>query len=142
MAVAALITWIITALFGFTMLGIWLRNGGGGGEPASHFRPPMVFGHFLLAAGGLVLWIIYVVNDSDTLAWIAFIDLLVVATLGDILVFRWGKDRQAKTPAVGAESTATTLAEQRIPLPIVVLHGIFAVTTIVLVLLAALEVGE
>jgi hypothetical protein len=48
------------------------------GTQASHFRPPVVFGHFLLAAAGLVVWIVYVVSDSQALAWVAFVDLLVM----------------------------------------------------------------
>lgn len=160
MAVAALVTWIITAGFGFFMLGTWLSNGGArsGGATASHFRPPVVFGHFLLAAAGLVVWIVYVFTDSTTLAWVAFVDLLVVAVIGDTLVLRWFKDRggaagtagrpagRRRTGAGGTASmtenpTAAQLAEQRIPPAAVVVHGLFAVTTIVLVLLAALEVG-
>ncbi|HEU4947331.1 MAG TPA: hypothetical protein VFT31_09275 [Kribbella sp.] len=159
MAIAALITWIITAGFGLFMLGTWLRGArtsGAGGATASHFPPPVVFGHFLLATAGLVVWVIYVINDSEVLAWLAFIALLVVATFGDVLVLRWAKDRrsagattgdlparqamsgEADAPAAGA---VLTLAEQRIPLAVVVVHGVFAVTTLVLVLLAALEVG-
>jgi manganese efflux pump family protein len=38
--------------------------------------------HFLLAAGGLVLWIVYLFAAKDVLAWIAFAALLVVAMLG------------------------------------------------------------
>ena len=63
---AALIAWLITALFGFTMLAIWLRNGGmrqrgGGGK----ITPPLILSHFLLAAGGLVVWIVYLAVDKD-----------------------------------------------------------------------------
>ncbi len=142
MSVAALVTWVITAGFGFFMLSVWLRNGGArNGAAASHFQPPMVFGHFLLAAAGLVLWIVYLFVDSTPLAWVAFVDLLVVATVGDLLVYRWGKDRRALSHAVGSMSAAEGLAEQRIPVPVVVLHGVFAVSTLVLVLLSALEVG-
>ncbi len=156
MAVAALVTWIITAGFGFFMLGTWISNGGIRGQAgtASHFQPPVVFTHFLLAAAGLVVWIIYVFNDSTTLAWIAFVDLVVVAVIGDLLVYRWFKDRRGTTSGAGAASTppapgvttteATTrpaLAEQKIPTLAVAIHGVFAVTTVVLVLLAALEVG-
>ena len=68
---AALITWVITALFGFTMLTIWLRHGGLHQEVGGKTPPWLVFGHFLLAASGLVLWIVYVVADADALAWIA-----------------------------------------------------------------------
>ena len=139
MSTAALITWIITAGFGFYMLSVWLRNGGH--RTGSHFAPPMVFGHFLLAAGGLVVWIVYVIVDSSPLAWIAFVDLLVVATLGDLLVLRWYRDRKVVSHTVGSMSASGGLAEQQIPSGVVALHGIFAVTTVVLVLLSALEVG-
>jgi hypothetical protein len=162
MALAALITWVITAGLGFFMLGTWISNGGTrtDGSAASHFRPPVVFGHFLLAALGLLVWVVYVINDSQGLAWVAFVDLVVVAGLGDTLVYRWFKDRQAgdagqtgssglrpgaggsRGGAGGAVSTRSTLlAEQRIPPAVVVTHGVFAVATVVLVLLAALKVG-
>jgi manganese efflux pump family protein len=134
MAVAALVTWVITAGLGFFMLGTWIRQGGirtTSGEAVSTFPPPAVFGHFGLAAAGLVLWIVYVINDAEALPWIAFVDLLVVAGIGDVLVLRWLKGRRA--------SAATP--EQRIPTPAVVTHGVFAVATLVLVLLAALGVG-
>jgi hypothetical protein len=162
MALAALITWVITAGLGFFMLGTWISNGGTrtDGSAASHFRPPVVFGHFLLAALGLLVWVVYVINDSQGLAWVAFVDLVVVAGLGDTLVYRWFKDRQAgdagqtgssglrpgaggsRGGAGGAVGTrSTVLAEQRIPQAVVVTHGVFAVATVVLVLLAALNVG-
>jgi hypothetical protein len=162
MALAALITWVITAGLGFLMLGTWISNGGTrtDGSAASHFRPPVVFGHFLLAALGLLVWVVYVINDSQGLAWVAFVDLVVVAGLGDTLVYRWFKDRQAgdagqtgssglrrgaggsRGGAGGAVGTRSTLlAEQRIPPAVVVTHGVFAVATVVLVLLAALDVG-
>lgn len=156
MAIAALVTWIITAAFGFFMLGTWISRGGTRADGASHFRPPVVFGHFLLAAAGLVVWIIYVFNDATTLAWVAFVDLVVVAIVGDVLVIRWAKDRRggidrsvqaattgrrAGTGSMTAQTSALQLAEQRIPTPAVVLHGLFAVATVVLVLLSALEIG-
>jgi hypothetical protein len=155
MAIAALVTWIITAGLGFFMLGTWIAQGGTRADGVSNFRPPVVFGHFVLAAGGLVVWIVYVLNDATTLAWVAFVDLLLVAVIGDVLVVRWTKDRRGSAsdtaPATGvgrrsgATMTAPTsgrqLAEQRIPTPAVILHGIFAVSTVVLVLLSALEIG-
>jgi hypothetical protein len=143
MSTAALITWIITAGFGFYMLSIWLRGGGAQSADgsASSFRPPVVFGHFGLAATGLVLWIIYVFTDAAALAWIAFILLVVVAVLGDLLVVRWLKDRRAVGHSVGSMHAGQALAEQKFPTPVVALHGVFAVTTVVLVLLAAIGVG-
>lgn len=146
---AALITWIITALGGFGLLAIWLQRGGikQAGQPGRRIRPPLIFTHMGLAATGLVLWIIYLASSSKALAWIAFVLLLVVASLGFGMLALWLQRRQAAPAAVaGAAGTATMAegnmpAEQHFPVPIVVVHGLIAATTLVLVLLAALNVG-
>jgi hypothetical protein len=142
MSVAALITWVVTAGVGFFMLMRWVRRGGlqRGGSAASHFRPARVFTHFGLAAAGLVVWIVYLVAGSSVLAWIAFADLVLVATLGGLLVRQWATDGRAAMRA-GAGAAAVDLAEQHIPRGPVVVHGTFAVSTVVLVLLTALGVG-
>jgi len=137
MDVAALVTWIVTAGFGFSMLTLWVRGGGtrteGMTATTSHFRPPVVFGHFTIAVIGLVLWIIYLLTDTTALAWIAFGVLVAVAILGETLVIRWARDRRS--------TNLRRLAEQQIPPVLVGAHGIFAVATIVLVFLSALGVG-
>ena len=79
---AALISWIVTAAGGFVLLAIWVSRGGMQQREGGRIRPTLILSHFGLAALGLVLWIVYVVNDSSTLAWIAFALLLVVAVLG------------------------------------------------------------
>jgi manganese efflux pump family protein len=150
MAIAALITWIITAGFGAFMLARWASRGGvRHAEGAGTNLPPYrVFTHFGLAVAGLILWIVYLVTDSTLLAWIAFADLVVVASIGLVMVMQWAKDGRAAMAAAAAsggsfraDASGVDLAEQHIPRPPVVLHGIFAVTTVVLVLLSALGIG-
>ncbi len=142
---AALVAWVLTAGGGFVLLAIWLSRGGmrQGGEGGSRIRPPLILSHFLLAATGLVIWIIYVANDSDTLAWIAFVMLAVVAVLGWTMFAIWWQRRQrgpaAREAPTNVESDAPP--EQRFPVPIVALHGVLAVTTVVLVFLTAIGVG-
>jgi hypothetical protein len=158
LAIAALVTWVLTAGGGFVMLGLWLqRRGvartvvtGVGARPdastdqgvgtgadvtagghGTRFPPGLVFGHFGLAAIGLVVWIIYLFTDIESLAWVAFVLLLPVAVLGLTMFLRWLPQRRA-----GART-----AESRFPVPIVYGHGALAVTTVVLVLLTALGVG-
>jgi len=142
MAIAALVTWVVTAGFGFFMLLRWARHGGirPAAGAATHFPPARVFTHFGLAAAGLVVWIVYLVTDRAVLAWVAFADLVLVAVLGGLLARRWAKDGRAAM--AGAQPDALDLAEQHIPRPPVVTHGVFAVTTLVLVGLVALGVGE
>jgi hypothetical protein len=58
----------------------------------------------------------------------------------------WLQRRQAEPALAGAGSGSlpgegSVPAEQHFPLPIVVLHGLVAATTLVLVLLTALKVG-
>jgi hypothetical protein len=140
MEVAALITWVITALGGFVLLGTWISRGGtrqgAGDAAASRFPPGLIFGHFLLAATGLVLWIVYLVTDSSALAWVCFAILLVVALLGFTMFARWLQVR--RTPVAAGGQVSAGPPEQHFPVPVVILHGLLAATTLVLVLLAAL----
>jgi hypothetical protein len=137
---AALISWVVTAGGGFVLLALWLRHGGmRQREPGRQIRPPLILSHFALAATGLVLWIVYLINDSDALAWIAFAILVAVALLGWTMFAIWWQRRQARAAAAPA-STPGLPAEQRFPVAIVTLHGLLAVTTVVLVFLAAVGV--
>src|SRR5215211_5951359 len=150
---AALIAWIATAGGGFVLLAIWLSRGGmrQASESGSRIRPPLILSHFLLAATGLVLWIIYVATDSDALAWIALVILALVAVLGFTMFFVWLAQRRSAAPATGTAATATARsgsgadpavpAEQTFPVVIVTLHGILAVTTVLLVFLTTIGVG-
>jgi hypothetical protein len=136
---AALISWIVTAGGGFVLLGLWVSHGGMRQREGRQIRPPLILSHFGLAATGLVLWIIFVATDSDALAWIAFAILAVVAVLGWTMFALWWQRRQASAAAAPA-STPGLPAEQHFPVPIVALHGLLAVTTLVLVFLAAIGV--
>jgi manganese efflux pump family protein len=133
---AALIAWVVTAGGGFVLLSIWLARGGMRQMGGKRIRPPLILTHFGLAAAGLVLWIIYIANDSDTLAWIAFVLLLVVALLGFTMFAIWLSQRRP-----GGAGGSEKPAEQNFPIPIVGLHGLLAATTLVLVFLTAVGVG-
>ena len=139
MAWAALILWIVTALGGFYLLVTWLRHGGmqQADRPGRRIRPPLILGHFALAATGLVLWLIYVASDSDALAWIAFVLLLVVALLGFTMLAAWLAQRGGAAAAETADA-----AERNFPQAVVGLHGVLAATTLVLVFLATIGVGD
>src|SRR3954451_23033124 len=145
---AALIAWIATAGGGFVMLSIWLRNGGPAqqSQRGKRIRPPLIFTHLGLAAAGLVVWIIYVASDTKALAWVAVALLVPVALLGFGMLAIWIQRRQgASTVATSGgtlDSTGSEPAEQRFPVPIVIGHGLLAVTTLVLALLTAAGVGD
>ena len=155
---AALVTWVLTAGGGLTMLGLWLKNGGLGQarQPGRRIRPPLIFSHFALAAGGLVVWVIYLIVDKTTLAWVAFVALIPVAVLGFAMLALWlqrrqesgarqsGREASASTGAAGSMPPPTEgerPAEQHFPLPVVAVHGLLAVATVVLVFLTAVGVG-
>jgi hypothetical protein len=139
---AALIAWVVTAGGGFVLLTIFLARGGmqQAREGAGRIKPPLILSHFLLAATGLVVWIIYLFADKDVLAWIAFAILAVVAVLGWTMFAIWLRRRQARG-AVAEAVSPDTPAEQHFPVSIVALHGLLAVTTVVLVFLTAVGVG-
>jgi hypothetical protein len=142
MTIAALIAWLVTALGGFYMLGTWIARGGARRESGSRLPVPVIFGHFLLAAAGLVVWIIYLFADKDALAWTAFGLLLPVALLGFVMFARWlPTTRAQRVHAAGAPGSAQAAAppESGFPIPVVLGHGLFAVITLALVVIAALQ---
>lgn len=143
MHIAALITWLITALGGFYLLGTWIARGALREPGSSRLPVPVIFGHFLLAAAGLVVWIVYLAVGKSALAWTAFGLLVPVALLGLAMFARWlptARDRRAVTPvgAPGAAAPAAAAPERHFPIPVVLGHGVFAVATVVLVLISAL----
>ena len=107
MDVVALIGWIVTALAGATLFGIWLAS------------------------------------DTDALRWVAFAILLVVAALGFTMARLWRQERAARVAAAGADRTDLP-PEQHFPPALIGVHGLLALTTLVLVLvlLTALGVGD
>jgi manganese efflux pump family protein len=149
---AALVAWVVTAGGGFVLLAIWLSRGGmRQREGQRMIRPPLILSHFALAAAGLVIWIIYLATDSDALGWIALVALGIVALLGFGMFSVWYWQRQQR--GAGAPGTAQPAggisapgepavpAEQHFPVSIVTLHGLLAVTTVVLVFLTDIGVG-
>lgn len=117
------------------MLAKWV-GGGGHRQPSSTKLPPaVVFGHFALAATGLVLWIIYLGADNHAIGWIAIAALAIVAVLGFVLLARWVPTYRARQ-TVGGQSTAEAPPERSFPVAVVVAHGALAVVTVVLALLA------
>lgn len=146
MGLAALIAWLVTAAGGFYLMGSWLARGGARRTGNSHFPPAVIFGHFALAAVGLVVWIIYLLVDMTALAWVAFVLLVPVALLGFTMFARWLPSYRARaTVAASAGGPGAAAndepAERRFPVTVVAAHGLVAVVTVVLVLLTALGVG-
>ncbi|MEU2040345.1 hypothetical protein [Nocardia niwae] len=139
MGIAALILWLLTAVGGFVLLGTWIAKGGARQPNSSHLPPPVVFGHFLLAVAGLIVWISYLVVDEDALAWVAFVLLIPVALLGFAMLVRWLPAYRASTTTGTSEQAEPP--ERHFPVAVVGGHGVLAVATVVLVLLTALGVG-
>jgi hypothetical protein len=154
--VAALVTWVITAGFGFSLFGTWLARGGLTQRPRSswltvnlpppYFPAPLVFSHVLLAAAGLVVWIVHLLLRSRLAAWVALLMLLPVVVFGFSMFGRWLGSRRLRVGALRLPSPSgpsrtlprsLTLAESRLPVLLVACHGVFGATTIVLVLASA-----
>jgi hypothetical protein len=155
MAVAALVTWLVTALGGLVLAAAWVARGGmrtarasttvgaartaagAAGLPVSaptRLQPPLVLAHVGLAVAGLAVWIAYLVTDDHRLAWTALVLLVPVAVLGFTMLARWVQAGDHRRDA----ARGAARPEGAFPLPVVVGHGIFAVTTVALVLLTAL----
>lgn len=183
MDIAALATWITAAAGGLYLLAIWLIEYDREFQAAAATRlPPLVLAcHVLFAFGGLIVWVAYLIFDTDELAWVAVVAVLTAAALGTTMAIRWvSVYRETRTlrQAAAADPAATQLAlsgpalgdvryslgdsaqpgrarrlatlsvpvdvgppERNFPLPVVIGHGLFAATTIALVVLTALGIG-
>jgi hypothetical protein len=167
MSLIALATWITTAGGGLYLLSIWLIEYDKDYQSvaATRLPPAVLTSHVLLAGGGLLAWIGYVILDEDRLAWAAVVAVLAAATLGVIMAIRWISVYQAVRATqrhraeLAAAPVGLTLAgdsprlatlelsrdsgppERNFPLPVVIAHGAFAAATITLVVLTALGVG-
>ena len=148
MSIIALITWIAAAAGGLYLVSIWLIEYDKEFQAAAATRlPPLVLvSHITLAVGGLIVWAGYLVWDAQNLAWMAVMALVLAATLGSVMAIRWiGVYRETQAMKLQAAIDARPIGigppERNFPLPVVIGHGLFAVTTLALVLLTALGVG-
>src|SRR6202161_3597632 len=127
MSVVALATWMITVFFGLILLVIWIIEYDRDFQStvATRLPVPVISGHALLALGGLMLWISYLLLDEERLAWAAAAVLGAVAVLGLTMAARWVRVYRAYDDP-GPSITRTTAAppERRFPLPVVIAHGI------------------
>lgn len=145
MSVVALISWTVTGGLGLFLLAIWLIEYDRDFQRAAATRlpVPVISAHALLAVVGLVVWVSYILLDNRRLAWTALIILATGAMLGLIMAVRWiGVYRTftaAKTGAAPDPASAEPAIppERNFPVPVVIAHGLFAVTTLALVLITA-----
>jgi hypothetical protein len=147
MSLLALIAWILTASGGLYLLSIWLIEYDKDFQAVAATRLPsaVLAGHVMLAGGGLLVWIAYLILDSSRLAWTAVVVLALAATLGLVMAVRWVGVYRFGRAAARARHAAPAAdlgpPERNFPLPVVIVHGASAVTTITLVLLTASGVG-
>ena len=141
MSVAALFTWMVTILAGLILLIIWIIEYDPEFQSAAATRlpVPVISTHALLGLCGLMLWIGYLLEDQEQLAWATVAALGTVAVLGLVMAARWIQVyRAVGNPGPSLTRDTVVPPERNFPLPVVLLHGILAVTTLVLVLFTAI----
>ncbi len=126
-----MVLWVLAAVAGFLMFGEWIAQGGNRRPSTSHLPEPLVLGHFLCAATGVVVWVLYMFAHTTSLAWTGFGFACVISFLGLRLFVRW-------LPVRAAEEE---LPEKYFPYPVVGAHGLFAAAILLLTLLTALGLG-
>jgi hypothetical protein len=166
MSELALITWVVTALGGLFLLAIWLIEYDPEFQRAAATRlpVPVISGHATLAIGGLATWVAYLITNDDQFAWATLAILAAVVSLGISMATRWVVVyRSTAKPASGHVAAAAVgpggaavagqlgggerpreflvPPERHFPMAVVIGHGLFAFTTVVLVLLTTLNIG-
>lgn len=138
----ALLAWLATAASGGFVLARWLLAGGSPLRRTPTAAPPaVILGHVGTGALGLVLWVSFMLSGWVPLAWTALAVLAPVAGLGMgvLLLGLPGPVRpRTGTRPVGARATSR---RTRIPVLVIAGHGMFALTTLLLVLMATIGAG-
>jgi len=144
MSAASLFAWIATALVGLLLLVIWLMEYDPQFQSATATRlpVPVISTHALLGMGGLILWGAYLLADEDRLAYATIVDLGIAVALGLTMAARWIRVyrtyRRPASHAPSATQVVTVPPERHFPVSAVVLHGVLAITTVILVVLTVL----
>lgn len=144
MSAASLFAWIATVLVGLTLLVIWLMEYDPQFQSAAATRLPipMISTHALLGMAGLVLWGAYLLADEDRLAYATIADLVIAVALGLTMAGRWINVYRAYRGSPRRDASAaqvvTVPPERHFPVSAVILHGVLAVTTVVLVVFTVL----
>jgi manganese efflux pump family protein len=144
MGVAALFTWMVTVLGGLVLLVIWIIEYDREFQSAAATRlpVPVISAHALLGMGGMLLWVAYLLLDEERLAWATAAILGAVAVLGLVMAARWIRVyRTVGDPGPSLTRNVSVPPERNFPLPVVVAHGLLAVTTVILVVFTALSAG-
>jgi len=145
MGVAALISWFVTAFVGLYLVAVWLieNDVSQQGTVRSRLPGPVILGHVLLALSGLVTWVVHLLFGSASWGWAAMGILGGIAVLGLTMFTRWIPVHAAFVQAEATRGMSAEFdfpAERAFPLTVVIIHGVLAVTTVTLVLLAMLGV--
>jgi hypothetical protein len=128
----ALLAWLAAAASGGWVLARWLAAGGSPLRRTMTAAPPaVILGHVGGAALGLVLWACFMLSGWVALAWTALAILAPVSGLG-MSVLLLGLPGPLRTRAGG---------RGRIPALAIAAHGVFAVTALLLVLMATIGAG-
>ncbi|GAA1361061.1 hypothetical protein [Streptomyces beijiangensis] len=125
--------WLLTASLGLYLFVIWMRHGGLRQRTAGVTRLPiwLIMGHVVLAATGLAAWALYLFAHMQASAWAACGVVLVVASFGAMMLFRW-------LPSPGRHAQGSQkAAERHFPVTAVVAHGVCAAATVLLVVAVA-----
>src|ERR1044071_8348491 len=141
MSAAASFTWIATVVAGLVLLVIWLMEYDREFQTAAATRlpVPVISAHAVLGVGGLMIWVQYLVADEKRLAVATVADLGVVAVLGLVMAVSWiGVYRAYEAPVSPSAAVVTVPPERHFPRPVVIIRGVLAVITVVLVLYSVL----
>jgi manganese efflux pump family protein len=138
--IAVLLMWTVTALFGVNLLIrgraylLWRLLRPSRTRRTPRARAVLVLLHIMFAASGLVLWLLYVLFDTDELVYLSGLLLTAVAVTGFTIVDRWrhvpGRHAIGRQPPRPAGS--------RFPVWSATAHVMAGTTTLVLLLLSLL----
>lgn len=128
----AIALWVMTAAGGAYMFGFTMRHGNRSSDARGTNFSSTLFWHPVGAVAGLALLLLFLGPAPASFLWASFAVLVLTSLFGSMFAHRWFKDRRTL-------ENPRELAEQQIPVGVVVIHGVFAVALLAALLVAALQ---
>ncbi|HTT54199.1 MAG TPA: hypothetical protein VMH35_22640 [Streptosporangiaceae bacterium] len=140
---ATLAAWLLTVASGGYMLARFVAGGGLRRQRAAGDTtgPAVVLSHLGLASTGLLVWAAYLATSWLALAWLAVGLMLPVVGFGMATLIVWTAGSSRPAPAGPGPAPPGRRPSRWLTVVVPVVHGLFAMATILLALLTALGAG-
>lgn len=141
MGITGLIVLLCVGVTGAVTVGAWMsmdevRSAKTGRGRHRRLPAELVLGHMVLGIAAVTAWVSFVVIGRDYAAWTALVFMLLAAVLGVTMFLRWIPSYRPRATRLRAGKEGEP--PRNLPIGVVLAHGAFAVTAVVVALVTVL----